>query len=314
MNNDNNDDWDPNLVCYTAGEVLKKGLVLAGVDEQSIQRRKHQTNVKTFVDRYGTTHIVCAAIWEDLQVTTIANAYLPVSERGGFDYFLMALHFLKRYDVESERALTYKRHRDTVRDRSWYFIERIQALKEEKIRWPEDNNDTWIMTVDGVHCWCYEPKHPEFSMDTKYYSHKYNKAGLNYELGVSISESRLIWMKGPFPAGTNDKTVFREHGLCDRLRHVGKKAIVDGGYYAADLLDVLSPPNASDSPRVKKFKRRAQRRHEVFNGMIKSFECLSQRFRHGEAKFASCFEACCVIMQYQMENGSPLYKVYVTGM
>jgi hypothetical protein len=40
------------------------------------------------------------------------------------------------------------------RDWVWYFVEKIQALKEEKITWPEDyGKDLWIMTVDGTHCW-----------------------------------------------------------------------------------------------------------------------------------------------------------------
>ena len=42
---------------------------------------------------------------------------------------------------------------------------------------------------------------------------KFNKAGVNYELGISISESRLVWMNGPFKAGTNDAMVFNTKGL-----------------------------------------------------------------------------------------------------
>jgi len=314
---DSSSSWDTDMVCYTADEILRIGLDLAGVKERTKQRAKFETQMQMFVDRYGSNHVVCAQIWEDLQLTTIDKAHLPVENRDKINYFLMAMHFLKRYDVESERSLIYGVSRDTARTWSWYFVEKIQALKSDKITWPEDNygDDQWIMSVDGVHCWCFEPSHPEWSQDPKYYSHKYASSGYNYELGVSLCESRLIWMNGPFPAGANDISVFGTKGLANKLRSLGKVAIADGAYHAIEYFDVLSTPNpTNDSELVRKFKSRAQRRHESFNSIIKNFECLQVQFRHGMKRFASCFEACCVIAQYQMENGRSLYEIYTKGM
>ncbi len=62
--------------------------------------------------------------------------------------------------------------------------------------------------MDGTHCWIQEPQHPTWSQDSQYFSHKYGKAGLSYELGILISESKLVWMKGPFMAGKNDLQMF----------------------------------------------------------------------------------------------------------
>jgi hypothetical protein len=70
----------------------------------------------------------------------------------------------------------------------------------------------------------------DWSQDRPYYSHIYNKAGVNYELGVSISYSRLLWMNSPFKAGKSDSSVFRDRGLKEKLRSIGKKAIGDRGY------------------------------------------------------------------------------------
>jgi hypothetical protein len=56
-----------------------------------------------------------------------------------------------------------------------------------------------VLTVDGQHCWIQEPQHPTWSIDTEFYSHKYAKAGLNYELGIAIRDSHLVWMAGPQP-------------------------------------------------------------------------------------------------------------------
>ena len=193
----------------------------------------------------------------------------------------------------------------------WLYVDKIRALKAKKIIWPEDNfgDDMWIMTVDGTHCWIEEPQHPEWSQDREYYSHKYNKAGINYELGISISTQQLIWMNGPFKAGMNDKFVFTEKGLESKLLEIGKKAIGDGGYGGHQ--EAISAPNRTDSYSVRKFKSRALLRHETFNGRTKRFHSINSRFRHGPQQFAKCFEAICVICQYMIENNEPLFDVLI---
>jgi len=85
------------------------------------------------------------------------------------------------------------------------------------------------------------------------------------------------------------------------------KVIGDNGYRGER--GVVSTPNAHDPEELRKFKSRARARHESFNGRIKNFRCLDVRFRHGIAKHKMVFEAVCVIVQYQLENGSPLFDV-----
>jgi hypothetical protein len=178
-------------------------------------------------------------------------------------------------------------------------VEKIQALKAQKIVWPDDNfgDDIWVLTVDRMHCWLREPQHPVWSQDPEWYSHKFNKAGINYELAILISQNRLEWMNGPFKAGLNDITIFTNEGLKEKLRATGKKAIGDSGHSQK-----ISTPNSHDSKQVKKFKSRALERQEKFNGMIKNFDCLSGGFRHSVDRFKNCFGAMCVICQYQIEN------------
>lgn len=317
MSESNSDSEDKviaeNLVVLAPGEMLHKGLVFAGISEQSIARCKNTTNQEKFVNRYGCRPIILCQIWEDIQRTPLEEARVP-PKKLNLEYFLMAIHFLRHYPDEHERAAATGFHRDTCRDWSWYYVECIKALKDEKINWIDDANDTWVMTVDGTHCWVHEPTHPEFSMDTDFYSHKYNKAGVNYEIGISLKHSKVVWLNGPFKAGESDQKTFRERGLRAKLRQHGKKVIADGGYHAEEDFDVLALPNTLDKPLVKKFKRRALKRHEKFNGMTKTFNCLSQRFRHPIHRFPDCFEAVCVICQYQLDMGSPLYNVLVNGM
>ena len=113
-----------------------------------------------------------------------------------------------------------------------------------------------------------------------------------------------MWMNGPFKASRHDITIFRRAGLKDMIPP-GHRVIADNGYKGEAI--VVSKPNSNDPGELKKFKRRARARHESFNGRIKNFQCLAERFRHGVNKHVIAFEAVCVIVQYQLENGSPLF-------
>lgn len=187
----------------------------------------------------------------------------------------------------------------------------------EQIIWPEqwtlgshhDNHDeespVFLISVDGVHCCIKEPRHPTLSRDTHYYSHKFHQAAVNYELGISIYDNKLVWMNGPFPAGTPDVSIFRNAGL-KALIPAGKRVIADRGYRGENA--IISTPNPHDPPHLKKFKSRARARHESFNSRIKNFACLSERSRHRTSKHKVVFEAVCVICQYQLEMGSPLFE------
>lgn len=138
-----------------------------------------------------------------------------------------------------------------------------------------------------------------------WYSKKFNGPGLSYEIGVSVQNNQCVWIKGPERASTNDLAMFRApNGLKSRVPP-GKKVIADRIYKD----DVCAIRNPQDTPEVKKFKRRARARHENFNGRLKTFKALGSTFRHGHDKHKAIFEAVCVIVQYELENGRPLFDV-----
>jgi len=192
-----------------------------------------------------------------------------------------------------------------------HYLLKIQALQAMKIAFPsvEDfGDDILIMSVDGTHSLFHQIAHHEFSQNRTHFSHKKKHAGLCYELGIHLYESRLTWTNGSFPAGPNDKANFtREGGLRDKLQAIGKKAVGDKGHTGCP--DKCSTFNALDNPAVKAFKSRAQMRHEQFNGMLKEFSSLADQFRHEQEWFEVAFEAACVICQYRMENGEPLFDL-----
>jgi len=157
-----------------------------------------------------------------------------------------------------------------------------------------------------------EPTFDDFSENKKFYSHKFHTAGLDYEVALSIFEPKCVWVAGPYPAGTNDITIFR-HKLMQKMMDaraesgVDYRAIGDRGYRGEPHL--LSVPSLQDAEEVRDFKGRALSRQETFNSRLKCFDCLDERFRHGIEKHASCFYAVVVIVQLQMDNGFPVFYV-----
>ena len=309
---------DNNTVIFTAAEILLMGLKAVNFTDKRVNRVKGDpnssaTNFKRFKNHYGVSHVVVAALWEDLQLTDIPQARWNVKKKGlkVVGELFESLHFLKAYKTESNRESTFDTSPKTLRERCWAVLRKIQALKEDKIVFPDDfGDDIWIMTVDGINCEITEPTTREVTKDPKMYDHKHNHSGLTYELGVDLFQSRLIWMNGPFMAGeSNDAGRFAKHGLLEKLRAIGKKALGDKIYSGHDE---TSTYNAWDSDDVMEFKARAQMRHEQFNGLLTDFNCLAVRFRHPSPepefpKFGTCFESVAVLCQYRMEYGEPLF-------
>ena len=119
------------VVILTADEFLRKGLLLVGFDDRRQQSVQRKTNNERFKTHFGSDPVVCAQIWEDLQ--TSENEDLRISEKASANSFLQGMHFLKCHPKENEREGTFKMCRTTARAWGWYFAEKIQALKEEKV-------------------------------------------------------------------------------------------------------------------------------------------------------------------------------------
>ena len=314
QNGDDDEETKPSSV-LTPRQMTENGLREAQYSWRRIRGTKSpKTNVNRFRSHYGINPLEAIIVWEDLQTTEIEEAFLPEKDRN-VKWFLMTLNFLKRYDTEDEREAKFDVSKFWGREKCWYMVKKIQGMKEQKILWPEsntsDDDDVWEISVDGIHSAIQEPQHPEFSQDTEYFSHKHGRAGLDYELGLLLNKNQLCWMYGPHRAGQNDLTIFTRK-LELELRIRGKKAIGDGGYGGHQ--DTIVTPNPHDDKHVRHFKSRALKRHEKFNGYVKSFACTSERFRHTHDKFKACFEAVCVLCQYKIENSMPLYNILVEGL
>ena len=228
----------------------------------------------------------------------------------GIKMFLAAHHFLWTYP-KNRRILASSidiGKRNARGEPLWKWIQRIAALKEKKIVWDPFHEVFFGMSIDGTDYRTFKEKHPVFNKNPKTYSQKFNHGALKYEVGLSIFKSKCVWINGPFRGGKSDIDIFRA-GLKKKCKDLNFVMIADGGYQtsADDEKHKFSIPDKMDSKELYNFKTRVRSRHEAFNGRLKKFECLNNTFRHGTKKHKYAFEAVVVIVQYQMDNGSPLF-------
>ena len=68
--------------------------------------------------------------------------------------------------------------------------------------------------------------------DPKWYSHKFNRPGLHYEIGVCIKTRWIVWVNRPFPPREwPDWKITRlaiNHQLHDHESYVGDEGYYDG--------------------------------------------------------------------------------------
>ena len=87
----------------------------------------------------------------------------------------------------------------------------------------------------------------------------------------------------------------------------GQLAIGDSGYSISDRTAVIQD---GEIPEVLDFKNRARARQENINKRLKRFDIIGTRFRYHHDNHRVVFEACVVLVQYDIENGRPMNSVF----
>lgn len=299
-----NNDQTIQTYYLTARQILDRGLDLLGLDERFRVKNKSSTQVERFKKHYGPHPFHVARIWIDLLTTDIVEAKIQDPSKAKIDHLLMALHFVKCYNEETQHATTFKQTEKTARKWTWAYIQKLAALKALKIKWLDDwKGVVFIASVDGTHCPINEPIDPVLRKNKKWYSHKSNAPAQNWEIALHIYEDRILHTFCSGPAGEyNDIETFRL-----KLRNMipnGKKVIADKGYRGEEVREaVFSTANSLDTAEVKEFKGRVRSRHESLNGYLKRYNCLATRFRHGIEKHKQAFDAVSVLVQYEIDDG-----------
>jgi hypothetical protein len=274
--------------------------------------------------------LVFADQWHDLVVGDHLPEELKLSEKEksekGLKRFFIAHYFLWGYPKNAKMIAS--RFRIAVHycqgEPLWKWAKRITAMKSKKISM--DNVDgpqhleIFSITDDGTDFKTNKPNHPTLPRDNGACSKKVNHAAVKYEIAIAVQRAKVVHLAGPFKGGTHDLVMFQRGGLKEKLIQMNasingirrtKLCITDRGYRSNDDMErsLFSYPNNMDSKELHNFKSRARLRQETFNGRLKCFAALSAPFRHSFDKHKFVFEAIVVTVQYQMDNGSPIYAV-----
>jgi len=289
------------LLHFAPLQFLQLGLELVGFTAERQGINRDETKQRWFRSSFACCPATCTAIFDDLQVTIINEARV---DNPNEVHFLMATHWLASHKVESQLAGQFDLNETTVRTHVWRCTVVMQALKEDKIVWPnlQLHQEIFVFTVDTVHCSVFEPR---TDPDSRWRSPKTNGPAKSCELAVFIPELRLIWIsEEDHKGGNHDHDICIEPNGLKSLIPEGKKGVADRGCDRElnQARVTLAIRNRLDTPEVKAFKRRVRARHENFNARIKLFDVLSQKFRHDVPKHRIVFEAVCVIVQHDIEN------------
>ena len=160
------------------------------------------------------------------------------------------------------------------------------------------------MTVDGTHFKIFEPT----PFDSRWFSHKFKRAGLTYEIGLNIHTGDICWAFGGYPAGTNDLTMAR-NGILQVLP-AGEMIIADKGY-RGEPTKIIAPIEGDNSNFNREHKL-IMARHEHINKRVKDFKCMSDTWRHGWESHIPTFYAVIALTQIRLENGEPMPEPYIT--
>lgn len=307
----------------TPNRVREIGLGYMNISKQQQERMSDAFKTEVFHLHYGSSPLDIAEIWFDLQQGDHEGATLTVKENCllGFKHFMKAHFFLWVYPRNAGLMATRfdMCERYCRGEHLFKWIRKLARLCAKKIKWDKSlgkaGTSMFLFSIDCTNLKTWEKRrHYHFNVDKRLYSSKSNLAGLKYEILMNITKSKCMNIVGPRLASEHDMEVFHLEAKAKLLATPGAFAIADGIYKPGkgrkEEVDILAIQNSNDDDQLRAFKSRVRCRHESFNGQIKNFAFLQHTFRGTDyEKHGDYFRAICVIVQYQMDNGSPLFSV-----
>ena len=139
-----------------------------------------------------------------------------------------------------------------------------------------------------------------------WYSFKYKKSGVRYEVGLCILTGEIVWIAGPYEYGKwNDISIFR-NALMTELGPA-KRVEADDGYIGEPPLHIKCRKIFANPEQTLFMQQRVRNRQETVNKRFKNWGILKQVYRHNITKHGDIFRAIVVITQLSITNGEQLF-------
>jgi len=156
-----------------------------------------------------------------------------------------------------------------------------------------------MLRIDSTDCPSFEPQ----PWSSAWYSHKFHGPAVRYEIAVTVRSAQIVWISGPWPAGSHsDIKIFRSNL---KLRLGSQEFVIaDSGYGDTRC---LQPPLHAHPMQATYSRIRA--RHEVVNKRLKQFSVLTRPFRHKLSFHGVCFRAVANITVLILKE-EPMFTIY----
>jgi hypothetical protein len=156
-----------------------------------------------------------------------------------------------------------------------------------------------------VSCDCTDFRIPEYGK--KFYSFKYRKSGLRYEICLCISTGDIVWINGPYECGIwNDISIFR-NSLQSHLAP-NERVEADDGYIGGHPRYVKCPRRFSNPISTQLMQQRVRNRQESINERFKNWTCMVMTWRHTLDQHGEAFRVIAIVSQLSINNGEKLFE------
>ena len=140
-----------------------------------------------------------------------------------------------------------------------------------------------------------------------FYSFKFKKSGLRYEIYLCIKTGEIVWINGPYECGIwNNLQIFR-NSLMSHLEP-GERVEADDGYIGEHPQHIKCPRGFANDPECIYMQQRIRNRQETVNKRFKNWGILKQVFRGNIPDHGDAVHAVGVITQISIMGGEKLFS------
>ena len=162
-----------------------------------------------------------------------------------------------------------------------------------------DKGNDCLISVDGT-----DFQVPENGRT--FYSHKFKKSGVRYELGVCILTGDCVWVHGPFECGNWPNINIFNNSLKHHLAE-NERVKADDGYIGGAPLYIKCPASFGNEQECLHAQQRVRNRQETLNKCFKDLGILRQVYRHKLEDHGDVVRAVLVLTQIAINQGEKLF-------